>query len=320
MNDIPKISILVICYKQEDLIKRAIGSLLQQKEYLYEICVSDDCSPDNTWQVLQEYSKQYPGLFKLHQNNPNLGIFQNIEQSWTMPSGDLVYMLSGDDECPDGWFKAVSDFVVENHIDYKNRAVCIYGDYKCLYPNGDCFIGRNNFVLKKFDPVSMSIRGLISNRSSCASMPLIKKLMKVSQGRSYVVEWAQDKQFQLLSEHNYYIPQVGNIYYTRIGINMHMSEKIRKERENTMPYLKECFEKTGYVFNKKDTYYILYQKERWCRYRDKSLGRRWRQFKYRLLSTDYRFGFFDMKIRKYKRYAFALLRRLPHNKPLKMKI
>lgn len=316
----PKISALIICYKQEDLIKRAIDSLLRQKEYLYEICVSDDCSPDNTWQVLQEYSRQYPGLFRLHQNNPNLGIFQNIEQSWTMPSGDLVYFLAGDDECPDGWFKAVTEYVVENSIDYKNRAICIYGDYKCLYPNGDSFIMRNNFVSKKYDPVSMSIRGFICNRSSCASMSLIKKLVKVSQGRSYVVEWAQDKQFQLFSEQNYYIPRLGNIYYTRIGINMHMGEKIRKERENTMPYLKECFEKMGYVFNKKDTYYILYQKERWCSYRDKSIGRKWKQLRCYLLSIDYRFGYYDMKRRKFKRTLFALVRRLPHKSPISVTV
>lgn len=317
--NVPKISALVICYKQEDLIRRAVDSLLRQKEYLYEICVSDDCSPDNTWQVLQEYSSQYPGLFKLHRNNPNLGIFQNIEQSWTMPSGDMVYFLSGDDECPDGWLKAVSDYVVGNDIDY-NRAIGIYGDYKCLYPNGDYFIMRNNFVSKKFDPVSMSIRGFICNRSLCASLPLVKKLMRVSQGRSYVVEWAQDKQFQLLSEQNYYIPQVGNVYYTRIGVSMHLNETIQREREDTLPYLKECFEKAGYIFNKKDNYYILFQKERWRNYRDKSLGHKWRQLKYNLLSIDYRFGYFDMKRRNIKRIYFALTRRLPHNSPLSITV
>lgn len=58
----PKISALVICYKQEKLIKRAIDSLLNQKEYLYEICVSDDGSPDKTWEVLQEYAVQHPGF------------------------------------------------------------------------------------------------------------------------------------------------------------------------------------------------------------------------------------------------------------------
>ena len=39
----------------------------------------------------------------------NVGIFENIEFTWTMPEGDLIYQLSGDDECGDGFFKAVLD-------------------------------------------------------------------------------------------------------------------------------------------------------------------------------------------------------------------
>ena len=48
-----KINVLIITYNQEDLIKRAIDSILCQKEYgLNKIVVSDDCSSDNTWNVL----------------------------------------------------------------------------------------------------------------------------------------------------------------------------------------------------------------------------------------------------------------------------
>ncbi|MBQ0090650.1 MAG: glycosyltransferase, partial [Prevotellaceae bacterium] len=63
IEGIPRLSVLIITYKQEELIKRAIYSLLAKKDYIYEICVSDDCSPDGTWEVLQEYDRLYPGLF-----------------------------------------------------------------------------------------------------------------------------------------------------------------------------------------------------------------------------------------------------------------
>ena len=116
--------------------------MLSQKDYIYEICVSDDCSPDRTWEVLQEYDRQYPGLFKLHQNHPNVGIFENIEYTWTMPTGDIIYQLSGDDECGKGWFKTVIEFIQNNNINYKEELFCIYGDYQAIYPNGDSFIRR----------------------------------------------------------------------------------------------------------------------------------------------------------------------------------
>ena len=64
IEGIPRISVLVITYKQQDIVGRTLDSLLAQKDYLYEICLSDDCSPDNTWQVLLNYQKQYPDLIK----------------------------------------------------------------------------------------------------------------------------------------------------------------------------------------------------------------------------------------------------------------
>ena len=45
-----KISVLIVTYKQADVIGRNIESIIQQKEYgLHEIIICDDCSPDNNW-------------------------------------------------------------------------------------------------------------------------------------------------------------------------------------------------------------------------------------------------------------------------------
>ena len=320
MNSIPKISALVITYKQEQLIKRAIDSLLQQKEYLYEICVSDDCSPDNTWGVLQEYAQRYPGFFKLHRNEPNVGIFKNVEQSWTMPTGDLVYQLSGDDECPDGWFKSVVDYINENHIDYLNKRVCIYGDYKCLYPNGDYFIRRNLMATKPFDLVSMHMRQLLGNRSACYSTSILKCYFPVSKDRSYVAEWAQEIQLTFFTQKAYYINKVGNVYYTRIGVNVSFNKEIIKERVDNFPYMAECLESVGYKISTKDKLYVHLQKLRYEQLVDRSLARFIKIQLYKFRSIDYRYGFFNLEYKSMKRKLFAVLRRLPHRKPLKMTI
>ena len=53
----PRFSVIIITYNQEDVIARTLESLLSQ-EHLYEICVSDDCSSDRTWEILNEYSSR----------------------------------------------------------------------------------------------------------------------------------------------------------------------------------------------------------------------------------------------------------------------
>ena len=50
-----RINILLITYNQENLIRRTLDSILCQKEIgINNIVVNDDCSKDNTWEILKE--------------------------------------------------------------------------------------------------------------------------------------------------------------------------------------------------------------------------------------------------------------------------
>lgn len=287
INGIPKISVLIICYKQEELIKRAINSLLAQKEYIYEICVSDDCSPDKTWEVLQEYDKQYPGLFKLHRNNPNIGIFENIEYTWTMPSGDLVYRLAGDDVCGEGWLKTVVEYVLNNGINYKDELLCVYGDYKMITPDGKEYHRSNSLVVNHNDVIRLAIRGLVCNRGCCYSTQIVKKFVKCSKGRSHEAEAAIDRQLQLFAETNYYIPAIGNVYYSGIGVSTSIfNKKTYEERQLIMPYLEYFLNEHGYYYSKKDKYLTkLYKcRDQYMMYR--TLSSRVRYIYYLVLTFD----------------------------------
>lgn len=230
LQNIPRISVLVICYKQEKVIRRALNSLIAQKDYIYEICINDDKSPDGTWDVLQEYAAKYPDLVKPVRNEPNLGIFQNIEATWKRPSGDLIYQLSGDDECGKDYLKNVIEYINNNHIDYQNKSICIYGDYVQINKNGQSIRYKNELVHS--DAVKLKLRKLLSNRSAVFSRKVLESYVPVSEGRSYEVEAVQDIELQVFSTENYYIPFVGNVYYAQIGVSA--SETLINERKKTI--------------------------------------------------------------------------------------
>lgn len=314
---IPRISVRIITYKQEELIKRAINSLLAQKDYIYEICVSDDCSPDGTWEVLQQYAKEYPGLFKLHRNEHNLGIFENIEMSWTLPTGDLVYGLAGDDEAGEGWLQRVVEYIQQNEIDYKNEFITVYGDYEVRYPNGDSFVFSNGAIKTGIDPLRLSIRGIIGNRSAVCSRKVLECYKKVSQGKSHIAESAIDRQLPLFSKRVYYIPHVGNIYYARIGVSSTKDDNKNRERENIESYAMKMLLDNGYVVSKSDSAYMLLQDERWKTYRMKSLSHFIKMLKLKFLSFDPKVSF---KAFRFKRYLFAIRLRMPHSKSIKMNV
>lgn len=317
IEGIPKISALIICYKQEALIHRALDSLLSQKDYLFEICVSDDCSPDNTWQVLLDYQKQYPDIIKLHQNNPNVGIFENFEQVWSMPTGDIIYQVSGDDECGEGWLKRVVDFVQGKGIDYKNDLFCIYGNFKCSYPNGDYYVFHNSAIIKHPDQaLRLALRGLVCNRSACFSKNVLKKFDKVSQGRSHVVEMMQDALLQLYTEKNYYLDGIGNIYYANIGVSAHLDEETLKVRQQIRPFAESFLLSKGIKIRQSDKYFGQYQRAmimfRFYHKPTSLLKAIW----YHILSFDLRYSFIGENSRH---IIFAIVRRIPHKKPIQFK-
>ena len=97
MNELPKISVVIITYNFEKYIRECIESILAQTLRPYEIIISDDHSTDNSWNIISEFSKQFPRLIKAHQQETNLGPFQNGTFGGEMATGDFVCLMDGDD-------------------------------------------------------------------------------------------------------------------------------------------------------------------------------------------------------------------------------
>ena len=294
-----KISVLMITYRQEDVVERTLDSLLKQKEYIYEICINDDCSPDGTWEILQDYAKRYPGLVKPVRNEPNVGIFRNTELSWERASGDLIYEIAGDDVCPDGYFEKVQNFISENNLDCRNEAFCIYSDYMQIEPDGHSITYRNNLVEKKGNAVKLAIRQLISARSATYSRKVLQQFVCVSHGRDFSVEGAQSIQVQAFAEKNYYLPTLGSIYYSGIGISAHIPDK---ERINSailvFDRMLEFLEDRNLRPDSKDIAFMSFMKEyRYWGY-EKGAKHLLLMLKYYLLSIDPSLGLAGLQLNR----------------------
>lgn len=93
-----KISIGVITYNQEYTIRQTLDSILAQKgDFNLELVIGEDCSPDNTYAICQEYAERYPDVVKLLSNTHNLGIMANFARVMKACTGDYVGICAGDD-------------------------------------------------------------------------------------------------------------------------------------------------------------------------------------------------------------------------------
>ena len=308
-ENIPKISVLIITYNQKDFIGRALDSILIQKESIYEIIISDDCSTDNSNKIINSYINKYPKLIKLFTNKRNLGIFQNLEKSWEYPKGDIIYELSGDDEVGKDWFKKCINFIQENKIDFKNDLFTIYGDSKCVYPTGHSMIIKNNAILSGHYPIKLFLRGLINKRSTCFSIKILKKFKKVSQGKSFIVENAQDSQLHLFTKKAYYIPIIGNIYHTRVGVSNSMKENRKSEHKQTMRYSFDFFKRNGIELDKYDKRLLKYNLSFKDMIEKKSILSFFYVIKSYINSYDPNLGLLDFRF-QFKKFFSLLLRKI----------
>ena len=98
MSERIKISVGVITYNQESTIRQTLDSILAQKgDFDLELVIGEDCSPDSTYAICQEYAERYPDVVKLLPNTQNLGIMANFARVMKACTGDYVGICAGDD-------------------------------------------------------------------------------------------------------------------------------------------------------------------------------------------------------------------------------
>lgn len=98
MEDKFAVSVFMITYNHEKYIREALDSVLMQKvNFKYEIVIGDDCSTDNTREILKEYYRRYPDRIKLILRKKNLGPTKNAYDVFRRLTGTYVACLEGDD-------------------------------------------------------------------------------------------------------------------------------------------------------------------------------------------------------------------------------
>lgn len=95
----PKATILFLAYNQQDVVVQAAQSCLDQQGAPIEIILSDDCSTDSTYALLQQVANNYSGPHHVivRQNARNFGIADHYNTLVKLAQGDLLITAAGDD-------------------------------------------------------------------------------------------------------------------------------------------------------------------------------------------------------------------------------
>jgi glycosyltransferase involved in cell wall biosynthesis len=140
-----KVSILIPVFNRETVLRETIECALNQTYEDIEICISDNCSTDSSWQIIESFSRANSKIKCLRQAS-NIGPARNWLACTEMATGIYSKILFSDDLITRDWIKSTtvildrdsdSGFVVTPAIISENPFV---GEYSYQLSKDACRI------------------------------------------------------------------------------------------------------------------------------------------------------------------------------------
>jgi len=160
MSQRPIVSLILFTYNQEKYIGQAIKSAFEQTYTPLEIIISDDCSNDKNFEIIQDLVAKYEGAHQVYyyRNSSNLGISKHFSTAVKKAKGKLFVFMAGDDiSMPERVSEIYSEWVaskmqakaffsnVEIIDQYSNSSGNLFEKIPDYTKNIDEFVKKNSF-------------------------------------------------------------------------------------------------------------------------------------------------------------------------------
>src|SRR6476619_6358466 len=90
----PPVTVAMVTFNSGKFVREAIESVLAQDFEDFELVVSDDCSRDDSWDIVKSFGDR---RIRAYRNQINLGEYRNRNRALALSRGRYVFFLDGDD-------------------------------------------------------------------------------------------------------------------------------------------------------------------------------------------------------------------------------
>lgn len=92
-----KVSVIVPNYNHAKYLVERIDSILDQTFQDFELIILDDCSTDNSREIINEYASKYPGIRTIYNDTNSGNPFSQWNRGVAMAGGEYIWIAESDD-------------------------------------------------------------------------------------------------------------------------------------------------------------------------------------------------------------------------------
>jgi len=145
------IGVVVATFNGKKFIKEQLDSMLGQTLKPDLILIVDDCSTDNTPEIIQKYTEHHQNI-RFYQNEQNLGWIKNFEKGISLCDTDYIVLSDQDDI----WFPEKIEKCYRAMTSADNVGLCLY-NVELIHEDGER-IGKTlwewsnkNYIMSKLE-------------------------------------------------------------------------------------------------------------------------------------------------------------------------
>lgn len=112
-GELPLIYVVMSCYNREKYVVEAIESILNQTYTNFEFIIIDDCSTDNTFEIVKEYAKKDNRILAL-KNDKNYCYVHSLNKGIEIAKGKYIARMDDDDISLPERFEKQVEFLEKN--------------------------------------------------------------------------------------------------------------------------------------------------------------------------------------------------------------
>ena len=135
---LPKVTAIIPNYNYADYLPARLESVASQTFPVHEVLILDDCSTDNSAEViaglLEKYKTAFPGGIRFLPNQENAGVFRQWMSGVDHAAGDLIWIAEADDSCDPGMLAALV-----HAFEYDRKVQLAYVQSKLIDSDGKIF-------------------------------------------------------------------------------------------------------------------------------------------------------------------------------------